>query len=419
MAQNITSLTGQGAIRVLGNIPFSEDVYTAGQVETRIGQIEEVVSDAIAEAVSTVWKAGESKTAAQLTTALLVAANEGYVYNLTTDATTDSNWAEGAGKTILAGTDVAVINVGTESEPVYKFNAQAVRDASAVRSISVNGGAAGTPDANGNVNLTVSIENTTYTIGGPAFSATSGTITLTPSTGTAQSVTLGAATSTTAGLMSAEDKENVSGLIVAMRETGGDVARLEGTMSEISGIVSGIDSTVSGLKNFSQITVTDSQGVTVTCGTITPKSNSDSSLRFMPADDHVRLIVDQPHSVGDFTTIVIGTSGFVSDVKINSGISIVDSCGVAKIPLAGSGSDTYGVVKLDPVAYGMAGVPTGGAVYNAISGVNESLSTKVSGGTLHTNLVNRSLANPAGTVSGNTIYALLAALHASDGQTES
>lgn len=135
----MASTTGTNGMS-LGDIPLYtlmlDKAAVVSVVEAQAEATMSGVQDIVDTAVSTVWKAGGSKTAAQLTTSLLVAANEGYVYNLTTDATTTSGWAEGAGKTILAGTDVAVINTGTAAAPVYKFNALAARDASVVRSIN-------------------------------------------------------------------------------------------------------------------------------------------------------------------------------------------------------------------------------------------------------------------------------------------
>lgn len=61
--------------------------------------------------ISAVYKPGGNKTAAELTSALLVEGNLGKVYNLTTDATTTSDWVDGAGETVKAGTDVGVVAV--------------------------------------------------------------------------------------------------------------------------------------------------------------------------------------------------------------------------------------------------------------------------------------------------------------------
>lgn len=46
----------------------------------------------------------------------------GYVYNMSEDFTTTSDFVEGAGKKYSAGTNVAICDVGTELEPSYKFD---------------------------------------------------------------------------------------------------------------------------------------------------------------------------------------------------------------------------------------------------------------------------------------------------------
>lgn len=76
------------------------------------------VHDAIAAAVTSAWHAGGAKTCAELTSALLIAANEGMVYNMSDTGTTTADFIEGAGKEIGVGSDVAVIKVGS----AYKFN---------------------------------------------------------------------------------------------------------------------------------------------------------------------------------------------------------------------------------------------------------------------------------------------------------
>lgn len=48
----------------------------------------------------------------------------GMVYTVTDDFTTDSRFVEGAGKDYPAGTNVAVVNTGTNESPVYKFDAK-------------------------------------------------------------------------------------------------------------------------------------------------------------------------------------------------------------------------------------------------------------------------------------------------------
>ena len=52
----------------------------------------------------------------------LVAANVGFMYNISDAFTTTSDFAEGAGHSIPAGANVYVANVGTAAEPVYKYD---------------------------------------------------------------------------------------------------------------------------------------------------------------------------------------------------------------------------------------------------------------------------------------------------------
>ena len=71
---------------------------------------------------TTVYRAAGDKTVAELTSALLVAANQGCVYNMTTSGTTTSDFVEGQGKPIAVGDNVGVVDVGTAGSPVYKFD---------------------------------------------------------------------------------------------------------------------------------------------------------------------------------------------------------------------------------------------------------------------------------------------------------
>lgn len=143
----------------LGNIPLSTlMVDKEAVVDIVSGEAEEILSgvqEIVDTAVSTAWKAGGSKAPTDLTSALLVAANEGKVYNMSASGTTDSNFMEGAGKPYTAGTDIAVINTGTAASPVYKFNALATQDSSVVKSvngITPTNGAVTIPNAGASTN---------------------------------------------------------------------------------------------------------------------------------------------------------------------------------------------------------------------------------------------------------------------------
>ena len=80
------------------------------------------VDSAIASHISSAYKAGGSKAAAEVTSALLVADNEGIVYNVSEDFTTTADFVEGAGKKHPAGTNIVVVNTGDSTTAVYKFD---------------------------------------------------------------------------------------------------------------------------------------------------------------------------------------------------------------------------------------------------------------------------------------------------------
>lgn len=85
-------------------------------------QTDTQVNTAIANAISTVYKAGGSVATVSELPAL--AANvQGYVYDFTAEFTTTSDFKEGAGKTYPIGTNVVVVNTDTtETSPVYKYD---------------------------------------------------------------------------------------------------------------------------------------------------------------------------------------------------------------------------------------------------------------------------------------------------------
>ena len=84
---------------------------------------------AIADAIVSAYKPGGSKTATQIldtTSDLLVAANEGKVFNLSDDLTipaaSKGRFVENVEATYPAGSNVAVVNTGSEQSPAYKFD---------------------------------------------------------------------------------------------------------------------------------------------------------------------------------------------------------------------------------------------------------------------------------------------------------
>ena len=77
------------------------------------------VREAINSAVASAYHAAGTKTVAQLTSSLLIAVNEGCVYNVTDSGTTTADFVDGAGHPINAGDNVGVCDVGGG---VYKFD---------------------------------------------------------------------------------------------------------------------------------------------------------------------------------------------------------------------------------------------------------------------------------------------------------
>lgn len=74
---------------------------------------------------SSAYKVSGTLTFAQLTALTPGASNHGNIYNVSDAFVTTSDFAEGAGKSYPAGTNVVIANVGTAAEPSYKFDAQA------------------------------------------------------------------------------------------------------------------------------------------------------------------------------------------------------------------------------------------------------------------------------------------------------
>lgn len=85
------------------------------------------VESAINSKIASAYKPGGTKTAAELVAELLVAANEGKVYDISTKLTiTDDNKAlfvEGIEASYPVGTNFVVVNTGTDEAPAYKFDA--------------------------------------------------------------------------------------------------------------------------------------------------------------------------------------------------------------------------------------------------------------------------------------------------------
>lgn len=77
------------------------------------------MQSAISSAVSSAYHAAGIKTVAELTSSLLVAANEGNVYNITDSGVTTADFIEGAGKPINIGDNVGICE---PTSGTYKFD---------------------------------------------------------------------------------------------------------------------------------------------------------------------------------------------------------------------------------------------------------------------------------------------------------
>lgn len=77
------------------------------------------VKSAIDAAVASAYHHAGTKTCAELVAGLLVAGNEGNVYNMTDSGTTTADFIEGAGQPIKAGDNVGIAKI---SDGVYKFD---------------------------------------------------------------------------------------------------------------------------------------------------------------------------------------------------------------------------------------------------------------------------------------------------------
>lgn len=80
------------------------------------------VKSAIDASVSSAYHASGSKDVDELLPSLLVAGNLGNVYDMNDGGETTEYFVEGAGLPIRAGDNVGIVNVGTDADPVYKFD---------------------------------------------------------------------------------------------------------------------------------------------------------------------------------------------------------------------------------------------------------------------------------------------------------
>ena len=102
-----------------GVIQLTSTVNATGSTSATLVPTETAVRTAIDSAVSSAYHHAGTKRADELLSSLLVAANEGNVYNISEAGTTTADFIEGAGKDIRVGDNVGVCQV---SDGVYKFD---------------------------------------------------------------------------------------------------------------------------------------------------------------------------------------------------------------------------------------------------------------------------------------------------------
>lgn len=134
-AQTITNKEVDITVPTAGSAQATSGYATYGQLQTVEGNIPTAVSDltndsgfqtasdvstAIESAVVGALKPKGSTTFANLPA--LAAGVLNNLYNITDAFTTTADFVEGAGKAYPAGTNVAIINVGTEQSPTYKYD---------------------------------------------------------------------------------------------------------------------------------------------------------------------------------------------------------------------------------------------------------------------------------------------------------
>ena len=180
------------------------DAYTKTEVDNAIG-----------EAQASVLKPGGSLNAAEVVSTLLVEGNLGKVYNLNENITTTSDFVDGAGHVITAGTNIYVVDTDTTGEsPVYKFDVLAGEYGVATQ--SANGLMSSTDKAKlDNADVTA------YT-GTGAVNITNHVVSVAAASASASGV------GGNAGTMSAADKEKLDDISTA-------------TAQEIADLVDGLD----------------------------------------------------------------------------------------------------------------------------------------------------------------------------------
>jgi len=119
-APELANVALTGEYSDLLNVPTVDQTYNSASANAQSGV---AVANAIASAISAVYKPAGSSTFANLPTP--GATNLGNVYNMSEEFTIDNRFVEydsSTAKTYPAGTNVVVVNTGTDAEPVYKFD---------------------------------------------------------------------------------------------------------------------------------------------------------------------------------------------------------------------------------------------------------------------------------------------------------
>ena len=117
------NLTNLGQLKKLAQRTKSEIDSVASRVSTleNAGYIpESTIDNKISAAVAGALQPAGSIAFASLPT--LAKTNCNKIYNITDAFTTTSDFVEGSGKSYPAGTNVAIINTGSEQSPVYKYD---------------------------------------------------------------------------------------------------------------------------------------------------------------------------------------------------------------------------------------------------------------------------------------------------------
>jgi len=117
----LTKKTVQSASTSQKGVVQLQDSIASNESSTTTAPTPRAVREAISNAVASAYHHAGTKVVADLTSLLLVAENEGCVYNMTDAGTTTADFIEGAGKPIRIGDNVGVCKVSS-SPDAYKFD---------------------------------------------------------------------------------------------------------------------------------------------------------------------------------------------------------------------------------------------------------------------------------------------------------